>query len=93
MDPKYHSINWYRKRLAAHTARRFNSVMRYCADTQQRIVGVLLPTPAGRSQVGTAFLTIAAQKKGASPLPILFLALISTFAYQRLIPARTTYRG
>lgn len=36
--------------------------MRYCADTQQHIVGVL-PIPAGRSQAGTAFLTIMSQRK------------------------------
>lgn len=30
----------HRKRLAAYTARRFDSAVRYCADTQQRIVSV-----------------------------------------------------
>ena len=39
------------------------------------------------------FNIMSQRKKGASPLPIHFLALISTFAYQRLIPARTTWRA
>ena len=64
------------------------------ALTHSSALSVFRVSLAGRSQAGTAFLTIMSQrKKGASPLPIHFLALISTFAYQRLIPARTTWRA
>ena len=75
------------------TSWRFDSAMRYCADTQQRCRYSSTNT-GWKVPGGHCVLVICrSAKKGASPLPIHFLALISTFAYQRLIPARTTYRG
>ena len=70
---------------------RSNSAVRYCADTQQRIVSIQSFTdwkvPGGHCVSNHH---VAAQKKGASPLPILFLALISI---NDNIPARTTWRA
>nr|DAN11960.1 MAG TPA: hypothetical protein [Caudoviricetes sp.] len=61
--------------------------MRYCADTQQRCRYSSTNT-GWKVPGGHCVLTIMSQrKKGASPLPILFLALISI---NNNIPARTT---
>lgn len=69
---------------------RFDSAVRYCADTQQRCRYSSTNT-GWKVPGGHCVLTIMSQrKKGASPLPILFLALISI---NDNIPARTTWRA
>lgn len=58
--------------------------------THSSAVGILLPIPAGRSQVGTAFQHHVAAQKGCESLTYPFLALISI---NDNIPARTTWRA
>lgn len=64
--------------------------MRYCADTQQRIAGDMSSHRLEGPRRALRSSHLSQRKKGASPLPILFLALISI---NDNIPARTTWRA